>query len=94
MQGQTLPLARFKAGQIFAAIWENTIIANGKKLAVPKASVHRRYKNKDGEWKNSGSFSRNEIPLVIHCLQQAFKKIIELQNNESNNDTVNEEIVM
>jgi len=57
------PVAKFKAGQVSAALWENEITANGRKLTVLKASVQRRYKDKDGSWKSSGSFSRNEIPL-------------------------------
>ena len=47
-----------------------------------KASVQRRYKDKDGEWKSSQSFSRNEIPLAIYCLQKSFEKIIEGQKDE------------
>jgi hypothetical protein len=33
--------------------------------------VERRYRDKDGSWKSFGSFSRNEIPLVIFCLTKA-----------------------
>jgi hypothetical protein len=45
-----------------------------------KATVERRYKDAAGKWKSSQSFSRNEIPLVIYCLQRAFDKIIEQQS--------------
>jgi hypothetical protein len=38
---------------------------------------------KSGTWQSSTSFSRNEIPLAIHCLQKAFEKIIEKQNEEA-----------
>jgi hypothetical protein len=41
-----------------------------------RATVERRYKDKDGTWKSSGSFSRNEIPLVILCLVQAFAAMV------------------
>ena len=47
---------------------------------LAKASVERRYKDKDGKWQSSGSFSRNEIPLAIYCLQKAFDTIIEEQS--------------
>jgi len=36
-----------------------------------KATIERRYKDKDGEWKSSNSYGRNEIPLVIQVLQNA-----------------------
>ena len=56
------PVAKFRAGQVSAAIWENEITVNGKKAVMLKASVERRFKDKDGQWKSSNSFSRNEIP--------------------------------
>ena len=93
MNGQTtLPVAKFKAGTVAAAVWENQMNINGKSITVLKATVQRRYKDKSsGEWKSSGSFGRNEIPLAIFCLQKALEKIIDNQNtaasenNSSNN---------
>jgi len=86
------PVAKFKAGQVSAAIWENEISVNGGKTTVMKATVQRRYKDNQGNWKSSGSFSRNEIPLAIYCLQKSFEKMIEAQNDEAsdNNDDVEE----
>ena len=92
MAGQK-PIAKFKAGMVSAAIWENPIEVKGKTVTMLKATVQRRYKDKDGDWKSSQSFSRNEIPLAIYCLQQAFETMI----GESDSDTDNnaeEEIVM
>lgn len=88
------PVAKFRASQISSALWENEITAkNGHKATMLKASVQRRYKDRDGQWKSSGSFSRNEIPLAIHCLQKAFEKIIEVQIGEGSDDGVVEEEV-
>lgn len=92
MPGQK-PVAKFKAGQISSALWENEITVNGKKVTVLKASVQRRYKDsKDGQWKSSGSFSRNEIPLAIYCLQKSFEHMIE--GNKDDDGGVEEEVVM
>ena len=87
MNGQTtVPVAKFKAGQISSAVWENQININGKPVTVLKATVQRRYKDKNsGEWKSSGSFGRNEIPLAIFCLQKALEGIIDKQNAASQN---------
>jgi hypothetical protein len=85
MTGQQLPVAKFRAGQISSAVWRNQIQVKGKAVTLLKATVQRRYKDKEGNWQSSGSFSRNEIPLAIHCLQQAFEKIIETQHEDSNN---------
>ena len=66
---------------------------NGKTVTVFKATVQRRYKDKtSGEWKSSGSFGRNEIPLAIFCLQKALEEIIAMQNQASENAGSVEEV--
>lgn len=58
---------------------------NGASKTLLKASVSRRYKDKNSEWKSSQSFSRNEIFLAIHCLSKAVGKIIEEETAQSVN---------
>ena len=90
MTGQT-PIAKFRAGAVSAALWENDIEVKGRTITILKATVQRRYKDKDDNWQSSDSFSRNEIPLAIYCLQKAFDKIIETQSEAANgNDNVEE----
>lgn len=91
MTGQK-PVEKYQAGQISSALWSNEIpTKNGGTATILKATVQRRYKdNKDGQWKSSGSFSRNEIPLAIYCLQKCFEHMIEGQKD----DSVEEETVM
>ena len=89
------PTAKFKAGQVSAALWENEITTKkGVEVTVLKATVQHRYKDKSGTWQSSTSFSRNEIPLAIYCLQQAFEKILEMQLDSANGDGVVEEPIM
>ena len=91
MVGQT-PIGKFKAGQVSSAIWENEVQMPRGIVKILKATIQRRYKDKSGTWKSSTSFSRNEIPLAIHCLQKAFEKIIEKQNEEAGSSNNAEEI--
>ena len=91
MVGQ--PLARFRAGAMSCALWENEINVSGTTKTVLKASVTRRYKDRNGDWKSSQSFSRNEIPLAVYCLERAFAKIIE-EETAQNGNGVEEEAVM
>jgi len=86
----TKPLKSFAAGGVRAAIWENEIQVNGPSKTVLKATVERRYKDKDGGWKSSQSFSRNEIPLAVYCLEKAFETIIA---EEKGDNDVAEEVV-
>lgn len=84
------PLKKFRAGQISAAVWENQTNIGGKPVTLLKATVERRYKDKDGNWQSSNSFGRNEIPLAIYCLGKAFGAIVEEQVS---GDSVPEELV-
>jgi hypothetical protein len=90
---QAKPVQKFRAGQVSCALWENDITVSGRKIKVLKATVERRYKDSDGEWKSSGSFARNEIPLAIYCLQKAFEHIIDEQNTGSEDSDIQEETI-
>lgn len=93
MAGQK-PLCKIQAGQVSAALWENKLTTkDGNEMDVLKVTLQRRYKDKDGNWKSSNSFGRNEIPLAIFCLSQAFTKIISEQNANSSS-VIEEELVM
>ena len=87
MVGNQTPVAKFRAGAVSTALWENDIEVKGRTITILKATVQRRYKDHDGNWQSSDSFNRNEIPLAIYCLQKAFDKIIEKQSQTSSNKT-------
>ena len=76
------PMKKWNAGQVSCALWNNEIKVDGRSASMLKASIERRYKDKDDNWKSSTSFSRNEIPLAIYCLQQAFATMIEKPEND------------
>jgi len=71
------PVENISVGQVRAAIWENEIKVGNVVKPVYKVSVDRRYKDQDGKWKSTQSFSQTEIPLVIHCLGKAFDFMVE-----------------
>lgn len=77
------PVAKFRAGQVSCALWQNEAKINGQIVELLKATIERRYKDSSGEWKSSNSFSRNEIPLALYCLQRAFEHIIEKQQDDT-----------
>ena len=88
----TGPLKKFRAGQVSCALWENEAKVNGRSVTMLKVTVERRYKDKNDKWQSSGSFSRNEIPLAIYCLQKAFEAIVEEQSVQPESK-VGEEVV-
>ncbi|HOW74310.1 MAG TPA: hypothetical protein PKY77_27215 [Phycisphaerae bacterium] len=76
-----VPVAKFKAGPVSCALWENRLVANGKTALVMKASISKAYKDRNGQWSSTSSFNRDEIPLVMYCLQKAYAAMIE-QNSK------------
>ncbi len=86
------PVAKFRTKSgISAALWENEIPVNGKQVKVLRATVEKRYKDKkDGSWKSSGSYSSQDIPLVIHCLKRAFAHMVDAQDGDDSNNVPEE----
>ena len=60
------PVNEFKVGRVRAAVWAN------ESEAGPWHSVtfSRLYKDKDGNWKDSTSFSRDDLPLLMKAADQ------------------------
>jgi len=82
------PTAKFQAGQVACALWGNEITVGDRTVTVLRATLERRYKDDNGGWRSSKSFSRNEVPLAIHCLQQAFTTMIEHQRKTNDDEEV------
>ncbi|MCK4342540.1 MAG: hypothetical protein KAY37_12545 [Phycisphaerae bacterium] len=77
-----LPKAKFRAGQVSCALWENEATVNGRAVTMLRATLERRYKHSSGEWRSANSFSRNEISLAKYCLDKAFAYMIEEQTDK------------
>ena len=88
------PVAKFRAGQLTCAVWENQITVGNRQQTILKASVSRRYQDKSGTWKSSQSFSRNEIPLAIHVLQKAFELMLEKAEEQDRAESAAEALVI
>ena len=86
-------MAKIRARSVSCALWENEIKVNGTTKTVLKASVDRRYRDSEGNWKSSTSLSRNEIPLAIFCLARAFDRIIQEETSQASNEAQEEVVV-
>ena len=87
------PVNSFRAGQVSCALWENDIIVRGQQKTIVKASISRRYKDRDGNWQTSQSFSRHEIPLAIYCLNKAFEAMLENPSSQAEMGQVEEVVI-
>lgn len=66
------PVHEVRMGRIKAAIWENDT-QNGMRHNV---TVSRLYKDGD-QWKDSNSFGRDDLPLVLKVVDQAHSWIFQ-----------------
>jgi hypothetical protein len=72
------PVHEIRLGRIKAAIWENET-QNGAMYNVTLCRLYR-----DGmQWKDAGSFSRDDLPLVAKVADRVHSWIFE-QNQEQN----------
>lgn len=68
-------------GNVEVAVWSNMIQQDGDEREVFSATIKKTYKDGE-EYKESGSFFPEELPLVAFALQEAFGFISETQHRE------------
>ena len=92
--GKQGPVGKVNAGAgIVVSIWENLIpIGNGQTKTVLKASIEKRYKAADGQWKSTSSFDIGQLGRVQWAITQAMGKMIGEAGPQERNG-VEEEVV-
>jgi len=60
------PVHETKFGACRVAIWKN-------ESGFHSLTASRLYKDKDGNWRDSSSFDRDDIPQLIHALEAAYQ---------------------
>ena len=71
------PISEVRIGRVKAAIWPNGTDGRTRH----NVTFSRLYKDGD-EWKNTQSFSRNDLLLLAKVADQAHSRIFELQQAE------------
>ncbi len=93
----TQPEKKFSAGAVIATVWQNQgTTKEGQAVGYKTVSLQRRYKDKDGNWKNASSFRITDLPKAALVLQKAyeFSVLKEREGNGSGADFVQEEVIM
>lgn len=90
MAGQ--PLKKFRAGGVSCALFENDVTFKGQTRQILKACIQRRYKDRDGNWKSTTSFDKNEVAAAIFVLMKAYAAMV--GEEKDNGDNAGEEAVM
>ena len=80
MSNTTKPAAKVSLYPVSAAIWRNS----NQKGVFYSVTFERSYKDDDGKWQSSTSFSVSELLLLSKVADQAHSKIYELRANDRN----------
>ena len=67
------PVKTFKAGAVRASVFENQQQAEGRSFVTHRVAVDRSYRDRDGNWQTTNSYSGLEIAKAILVLQKAFE---------------------
>lgn len=71
------PEARFTAGAISAAVWQNSSPGkDGKQVSYSTVSLQRSYKDRDGIWKHTSSMRLNDLPKARLVLSKAYEFLV------------------
>jgi len=77
------PVKEFRAGRIKAAVWRNDVERDGQIVVRHSVTMQKRYRDSDGNWKDSSSFFLNDLPRVEMLMRKAFEYIALNKTEES-----------
>lgn len=66
------PEKAFSQGSCRASIFVNEVRQNGNIARIKKASIQKRYWDRDGNWQNSNSYDVNDLPKLIFVAMKAY----------------------
>ena len=70
------PEKSYRYGAINVSVFENEIVSGGKTIKLKKISFQKRYKDSDGEWKNTNNLDVNDIPKAILAFSKAYEYLV------------------
>ncbi len=69
-------------GRITACIWKNTT----EKGSFYTVTFERRYRDSEGNWKSSHSYSVEDLLPLAKAMDMIHTKLVELKNNDLRNN--------
>ena len=80
------PVKTFRAGGVEASVWENEAPEGGGTRR--SVSVRKRYRDKQGNWKDSTTFFANDLPCLALVAQKAFEHLALNESADEENTPV------
>ena len=74
------PIDEVRLGRVKAAIWQNAVdTPDGRGFVRYGVTFEKLYLNRDGQWRGTGSFGKDDLLLLAKVAEQAFDRIQEMQ---------------
>ena len=73
------PIDEVRLGKVKAAIWQNTIDTPDGGFVRYGVTFEKLYLNRDGQWRGTGSFGKDDLLLLAKVASTAFDRITEMQ---------------
>lgn len=83
------PIEKYTLGSVHVTIWKN-IAKSGEPFHSVK--IENRYKDEEGNWKSSNSFSKDALPVVVELASKAHDRVRLIQSQAAKAAASNMEV--
>ncbi len=83
----TKPAKSFRLRGVSVSVFENSAKAGNREVTFHKVAIQRSYRDDDGEWKNTTSYGRDDLPVMGLLLKQAWQWILEAEASRGKNES-------
>ena len=90
-QASTKPVQKFRLRGVSVSVFENSAKTKDREVTFYKVAIQRSYRDNDGEWQNTTSFGRDDLPVLGLLLKQAWQYILEAEASRGKDDDADEE---
>jgi len=74
MTEKNQPLSKTRIGVVSVTTWEKKITVDNQEKTILNHVPEISYKDKNDEWQTGKSYSTYDLPKLILCLQEEYKK--------------------
>ena len=85
-QASTKPVKTYRLRGVSVSVFENSAKAANREVTFYKVAIQRSYRDDDGEWKNTTSYGRDDLPVMGLLLKQAWQWILEAEASRSKDE--------
>jgi hypothetical protein len=84
-QPSAKPVKVFRLRGVSASVFQNHAKRENRDVTFHKVSLQRTYKDGD-EFKQTSTFSRDDLPVCMHVMQQAWAYILDVESKRNGVD--------